>query len=259
MGRRIVGRLNSGADRTEFRPRQYPSPVVLLAELEVFCSRPHAPTRRVALGTSALPVEPAPGYGGVLLGGVVANFIADIDPDFVDDLRRLTKEVETGRRIAQPRLRHRLQVDTIGLNAARHRLVGEGERLAFEFDDYGAPEQQVLGAVYAVSELPLGSRRSVMDSIRRAISWRGPIGADLIATLAGMRIHAGSSMAIGDPTKWALVKLGFVDSTSPSPKEVSRRYRELLREVHPDHGAANEGAAQRIAELGEARRILTGR
>jgi hypothetical protein len=32
-----------------------------------------------------------------------------------------------------------------------------------------------------------------------------------------------------------------------------------LREVHPDHGAEVAGAAQRIAELSEARRILIGR
>jgi curved DNA-binding protein CbpA len=40
---------------------------------------------------------------------------------------------------------------------------------------------------------------------------------------------------------------------------VQRNYRERLREVHPDHGAEVAGAAQRIAELSEARRILIGR
>ena len=34
------------------------------------------------------------------------------------------------------------------------------------------------------------------------------------------------------------------------------RFRSLVREAHPDHGAADEGAAQRIADLPEARRIL---
>jgi hypothetical protein len=33
----------------------------------------------------------------------------------------------------------------------------------------------------------------------------------------------------------------------------------MLRDAHPDHGAEADGAAQRIAELTEARRILTGR
>jgi hypothetical protein len=242
------------------------APVVVLAELEIFCSRPHAPTRRVALGDSFLPCDPAPGFGGVLLGGVVARFIGDIDPDLVPDLQHLTRELEAGRRIPQPRLRYRLQVDTIGLSPTIHRLVGEGERLSFRFADGGAPAQQVLGAVYVAGALSPAVRRPVMATIRRAIAWSGPIGADLIATLSGMRIGAyGARSAVGNPTAWALDRLGFIavgvreDATSPSARDVQRRYRELLRTVHPDHGAEVEGAAQRIAELSEARRILTGR
>ena len=44
-----------------------------LAELQIFHSRPFAPTRRIALGQSSLPVDPAPGPGGILLGAVVAG------------------------------------------------------------------------------------------------------------------------------------------------------------------------------------------
>ena len=242
--------------------------VVVLAELEIYCSRPHAPTRRVALGESELPCDPAPGFGGILLGGVVAHHVSSIDPEMLPDLRHLTRELEDGRRIAQPRLRHRLQVDTIGLSASTHRLVGEGEVLAFEFDDKGAPEQQVLGAVYAAGQLDGAQRRSVMSTLRRAMDWAGPIGADLIASLSGMR--AGSMLsrtALENPTAWALDRLGFAGSgasalvpgSTPPAKEVQRRYREMLRAVHPDHGASVDDAAQRIAEITEARRILTGR
>ena len=100
--------------------------MVVLAELEIFCSRPHAPTRRVALGDAELPCEPPPGFGGILLGGVVAAHVGGIDPDLIPDLQHLTRELEAGRRVPQPRLRYRLQVDTIGLNSVRHRLLGEG-------------------------------------------------------------------------------------------------------------------------------------
>ena len=41
---------------------------MLLAELEVWHSRPVTPTRRVALGHLVLPVDPTPGFGGLLLG-----------------------------------------------------------------------------------------------------------------------------------------------------------------------------------------------
>src|ERR671912_41559 len=92
-----------------------------LAELEVFHSRPIAPTRRVALGDSDLPVSPAPGFGGILLGGVVAAFMPALDPDLFDDLDRLTLQLEAGMRIPQPRLRFRMQVDRIGLQRSVHR------------------------------------------------------------------------------------------------------------------------------------------
>ena len=235
--------------------------MVVLAELEIFCSRPHAPTRRVALGHSTLPCEPAPGFGGVLLGGVVARFVADIDPEMVPDLESLTRELETGRRISQPRMRFRLQIDTIGLNSVTHRLIGDGEKLAFEFDDQGTPEQQILGAVYSAADLDPSLRRPVMEIIRRAISWGGPVGPELIASLSGFRGGVvGARSAVGDPVKWALERLGFSrDALSPSSRDVQRNYRERLREVHPDHGAAVDGAAQRISELSEARRILIGR
>ena len=56
---------------------------------------------------------------------------------------------------------------------------------------------------------------------------------------------------------WTVAVAG-VGSGAPAPR-VFHDYREMLRDAHPDHGAAADGAAQRIAELTEARRILTGR
>ena len=100
---------------------------MILAELEVFHSRPIAPTRRVALGRLNLPVTPAPGFGGLLLGGVVAGHMPGLDPELFDDLHRLTLHLEAGHRIPQPRLRHRFQTDRIGLQRSVHRLRGEGD------------------------------------------------------------------------------------------------------------------------------------
>jgi hypothetical protein len=37
---------------------------------------------------------------------------------------------------------------------------------------------------------------------------------------------------------------------------VQRRFRELLREAHPDHGGEAAEAALRISQLSEARRVL---
>ncbi len=44
----------------------------------------------------------------------------------------------------------------------------------------------------------------------------------------------------------------------PGRSAIQRRYRELLMAAHPDHGGVAGDAAQRIADLTEARRILLG-
>lgn len=231
---------------------------MIVAELEVFHSRPIAPTRRVALGDSNLPVSPAPGFGGILLGGVVAAHIPGLDPDFFDDLDRLTRQLEAGYRIPQPRLRHRLQTDRIGLQRSVHRLRGRGEELAFEIDDKGAPAHHILAAVYAAGAMPLGSRTRVMEAIRKAMRWSGPIDRTLVTNLSGLdRHHAWSDDAYRDPVGWAR---GVLDLRAgdewPGRRTVQRRFRDLVRAAHPDHGGDRGVAAARLAELSEARRIL---
>lgn len=231
---------------------------MLLAELEVFNSRPIAPTRRVALGTTVLPTSPSPGFGGLLLGGVVAAFIAEVDPEFTDDLFRLTHQLESGQRVPQPRLRHRFQEDRVGLTRVRHRLLGDGEELSFEIDEKGSPAPQVLGAVYAAARVAPEHRTGVFTAVRRAIGWRGAVGPKLVAHLSDARetVH-WSTLGGRDPFLWAL---GIFDLTADDLDRgsVQRRFRSLLRSAHPDHGGATDRAAARIAELTEARRILLG-
>lgn len=234
---------------------------MLLAELEVFHSRPIAPTRRVALGARHLPVDPAPGFGGILLAGIVAAHIADLDPELFDDLHRLTHQLQEGHRIPQPRLRHRLQVDTIGLTRSRHRLYGGGEDLEFDFEEKGAPAQHILAAVYAAGALPLVARGRVMEGLRAAMRWTGSLNRAFVATVTGLDRHAPWSVAaFHDPVRWAIDTLGLHHEVNghglPDRTAVQRRFRELLRAAHPDHGGARDAAAARIAELTEARRIL---
>lgn len=233
---------------------------MILAELEVFHSRPIAPTRRVALGRTNLPVSPAPGFGGLLLGGVVAGHIEDLDPDLFDDLHRLTLQLQEGLRVPQPRLRHRFQTDRIGLTRSVHRLVGEGEDLRFDFEEKGAPAQHILAAVYAAGQLPLTARPRVMDTIRKGMRWSGPLDHVFITHLSGLdRGRDWSAAAFRDPVQWALGVLGLGDGiAAPVPRrgDVQRQFRDRLREAHPDHGGDTDEAAQRIADLTEARRIL---
>ena len=92
----------------------------LLAEVEIFHSRTHSPTRRLSLGHLVLPVDPAPGLGGLLLGGIVAAHLPEVEEDLVPDLHRLVLQVDRGDRVVQPRLRHRYQIDRQGLSRSRH-------------------------------------------------------------------------------------------------------------------------------------------
>lgn len=228
---------------------------MLLAEVEIFHSRPIAPTRRLALGHLVLPVDPAPGFGGVLLGGIVSAHTAEIDEDLVVDIGRLLTELERGDRIVQPRLRHRFQVDRHGLTHSRHRLMGEGDQVKFEFDSHGTALQQVLGALYAMERLDAPLRRALIPMMRRAISWRGPLGATFISHIAAS--GASSIASLADPRAWALDILGFPGGTvKPSKREIMAQYRESMRRVHPDHGGDRANASQAMKDITEARRVL---
>jgi len=228
---------------------------MLLAELEVWHSRPVTPTRRVALGSLILPADPAPGFGGLLLGAVVAHHLVDVDEDLVADVHRLLTQVDRGERIVQPRLRHRYQVDRHGLGVSRHRLEGEGENVHFSFDTNGSGLAQVLGAVYAIERLDDATRHLLVPVVFKAMRWKGPIGPSFISHLAGST--ASSLTAMADPRAWALDIIGFpVGTGKVTKKEVMARYRDQLRLVHPDHGGDEVEASAAIIDLGEARRIL---
>ena len=230
---------------------------MLLAELEIRHTRANLPTRRVALGRRWLPADPAPGFGGVLLGGIVSSRIAELDEDAYIDLEILIDDLEAGESIAQPRLRHRFQRDVVGLDRSRHRLEGDGELLWFDLDDHGAPVPQVLGAVYAAAELRPAARPAVFRVLRRAVRWRGPLGPAFIHHLSSDEAPTGFRPFPVDE-RWALQTLGFPAGPRPERDLVQKRFRDMVRAAHPDAGATSDGAGQRILELTEARRILLG-
>lgn len=228
---------------------------MLLAELEVWHTRPSTPTRRVALGNLVVPVDPPPGFGGLLLGAVVANNIRQVSDDLIPDIHRLIDQVQRGQRVVQPRLRHRFQVDRHGLARSLHQLVGHGEEVVLESDTNGTALAQVVGAVYAVERLHESSRHVVAPVLHKAVRWRGPMGALLMTHLAGTNNASLSSLA--DPRAWALDVLGFpVGASRPTRREITTQFRTKMRGVHPDHGGDTSTAGARMLDLAEARRIL---
>ena len=98
-----------------------------------------------------------------------------------------------------------------------------------------------------------------MDTIRKGMRWSGPLDHVFITHLSGLdRGPRWSTAAFRDPVQWALGVLGLADGTASRRRigRVQRQFRDLLRDAHPDHGGDSDDAAQRIADLTEARRIL---
>lgn len=229
---------------------------MLLSEVEFWHSRPAQPTRRLALGHMVLPVDPSPGFGGLLLGAIVAEYLFGVDDDLITDVHRLLAEIESGGRIVQPRLRYRFQVDRHGLAKSHHRMLGNGDDISFDFRSVGTDLSQVLGAIYAVERFAPEHRRKIVPVLQKAARWRGPIGPSMITYLAGSQTLALEALA--DPRSWALDILGF-DGGNPSPSKraVMAKFRERMRDVHPDHGGNTVDAAKAMSDLAEARRVLS--
>jgi len=261
---------------------------VLLAELNVRHTRRHQPTRRVALGDTYLPTS-GPGYGPILLGAVVADAAPYLDDLQRDQLGRFVDDARAGAlRVPRIALRYRLQTDVHGLDRSRHRIVSEGlgespsgPAVVLELDVHGRPASQLLGAVMAAAALPATARRlafRVVDAaltrprtsmpegmvVRRLAHGApgvrpaapGPVGAASGARRAEPLIDAWRGVPA--ERRWAMEVLGL-RADMPTPRdEVQRRFRRLLRLAHPDHGASRSGAAERIAELREARDLLLG-
>ena len=257
---------------------------MLLAELEIFHSRPIAPTRRISVGKAWLPGPQdgsGPGFGSLLLGSVCARFGPGLTHDLLGEVVGVVHDLEQGRPVAQPRLRHRLQQDRVGLTRSRQRLFGSSkgssskdssgadcsddggpiERLVCEFDGSRAtPSQLVLGAAYAAGLAAPAVRSEALRAVRRGLAWRGEVGPALFSYLASGQSSSRPARAVADPVGWALEVLGFDREVEmPAQSAVRRGFREALRTAHPDLGAAGADAANRIAELSEARRILLTR
>ena len=236
---------------------------MVVAEVEAFFSRAIAPTRRVAIGELRLPAHGGGDAAAMLLGGIVAGFGRHLDGDDRLELEQLLGEAETGRRIPQPRLRHRFQSDRVGLQRCTHRLVQDrGGFFHLDLDQHrGTPAQQTLAAVYAARGLPRDDRLAAVTALRRGLHWRGELGPEMLGflRLGAPARRLGPAAGAADPVGWAVGVLGLspVDGR-PSRDAVRRAFRDGLRSVHPDHGAAVDGAAERIAELDSARRILLG-
>jgi hypothetical protein len=251
---------------------------MVMAELNVRHTRRHQPYRRVALDPGYLPTN-GNAYGAVLLGAVVSEFFVDLDDEQQEVLPRFVREARKGD-LGVPRiaLRYRLQVDIHGLDRSRHRFLAEPGRVVIELDVHGRGTPQVIGALMAAAAMGPTSRSIAFRAIDAALARPGelPEGVEIRRLLLGVPGAAppppgsgftgGTGTASGfDPEqwrnvpserRWAMEVLGLHADTAVERADVQRRFRRLLRVAHPDQGGTTRGAAERIAELREARELL---
>jgi hypothetical protein len=248
----------------------------LLAELGIRHTRRHQPTRRVALGDTYLPTSGL-AFGAVLLASVVAECLSGLDEEQFDALGRLLHDARDGLSVPRIALRYRLQTDTHGLDLSRHRIRGAdveagGHRPRLELDLHGPPASQVVGAVMAAAALPPSARKIALRAVAGAVARPGtvPEGLDVTRRFEGIpgvrppapgaRRGAGGSgnpwAGVPSERRWAMEVLGLGADMVVERDDVQKRFRRLVRLAHPDHGAGSTGAAERIAELSEAREVL---
>ena len=238
---------------------------MVLAELNIRHTRRHMPTRRVALGDRALPAE----HGPTLLAAVVATNVGGLTEEQAEGLDGFLREARSGLAVPRRALRFRLQTDTEGLARSRHRICRERGGLVLELDVHALyPAPQLLGAVMAAADLAPYPRQAALAAIERAVRRPGdlPEGVtvryrtEALARPRPVTSPRATDLWRGMPLerRWAMEVLGFGPAAAPGRDEVLRRFRRLVRLAHPDHGGAHRGAAERIVELAEARRVLLG-
>jgi hypothetical protein len=210
---------------------------VLLAELQIWHTRPAAPTRRLALGHLVLPTDPAPGLGGVLLAAVVAAYRPGVPEELWPDVERLIDQVVAGDRIVQPRLQHRYQIDRHGFATSVHQMHGDADHV--EFDLHSGRRSPRC----CVVALGTAERRVEARSLLPCMKWRGPIGPSSRRHRGVSRRPAGTDPRCGRSTCWA------------PPHGVRRRTmaRTHSPAAHPDHGGDDDAGG---SSTREARRIL---
>ncbi|MFZ4515932.1 MAG: hypothetical protein ACOYN3_06435 [Acidimicrobiia bacterium] len=257
-----------------------------MAQLELRHTRTHMPTRRVALAYAQLPTSGA-AEGLVLLEAIMVHFVPQLDEETRGAFAGLLTRARAGQLpIPGIALRFRMQTDTHGLDYSRHRIVYEPlpgfEMLALadrpqhpviELDTHGSPTPQVLGAVMAAARLAPTARGLAFRSIQRVLRAEtltrpgyvlrllpnGVPGAQFASYRSDSAAHASYAPlwdGIDTDARWAMEVLGLRPDIGFDRTDVQRRFRRLLRLAHPDQGAEDLGAAERITELAEAREIL---
>lgn len=222
----------------------------VLASARSWYSRPIAPTRRIAVGrfderfsTSAIPW---------LVGGVVAHCVRLVTEEVAEELDQLVDDLISERRVAQPRVRHRLQTDRVGLYPVRYQLFRVGSRLVWSFQQpLATPSQHMLGMLYLSAQHP--HAHEALLAAKLGLGWTGAI-EDIVDAL-DQPVRSVRTWDFDHQQRWAARVLDLSEAVVDRPT-VMRAYRRAVRSAHPDMGGSHVDAAVKLERLNDARQIL---
>lgn len=218
-----------------------------IARLVAFHSLPIAPTRRLALDV----LEPLGGgtdeHAALLAAGVIRRWRGRLDDAERASLTDLIAQLQMGVRVVQPRVRHRLQADQIGLKRCEIRLNSGRGGLSLDLSKAsGTPLQQSLMATYAAAALGAWALEQCVEALSATSSLAEFLAGDRPAVRA---LPTGSAI-------WAAEMLGLDPLVVHTDAVVTSAFRSQLRLAHPDGGGSAAVAAERISDLAEARQLL---
>jgi len=233
----------------------------MAAELRIFHSRQPSATRRV----SPEPVDAwgaRPQDASLFLSAVVLGAHAPLlDQADLEGAHDLAEALGRGR--VPPRaLRHRIQQDRQGLDVSVHHLRTTESGWAVTVDTHGPEAPQVIGSLMACASRGRALRRRGLQTARilieRSSELHGATMEDLRREVGTLLFDGAAAKICGDGYEWATRTLGLDTAGGRRlvDADVQRAYRSAVRAVHPDHGADDHGAAERLMALQRARALL---
>lgn len=198
-------------------------------------------------------------YLGCLVLGANAG---DLEAGEAEDLARLLATLRV-RRHPPRALRHRIQNDRHGLDMSLHRLLATEDGWRLDLDVHGPPVPQVVGALVALDRLEPNRRGPALEAAAEVCELASTgqfAGAATLHEAVAATLFDGAAVVVTDSRLvWALETLELPpDSDGLGADTVQRAYRRGVRAAHPDHGADDHGAADRLMALRRARDLLLG-
>ena len=216
-----------------------------------------APTRRVALGDLWLPTRPAPGFGGILLAGIVGG--RRQQPRRRPPRRARRADQRPRARCTHPPAQAAAPVpDRRGRASIAATTASSGRGEAMDPRARRPRRRAAPGARCGLRRRPscrTGARGAVFRLLRRGTRWHAATTTSGSSrTSPGTRPRTGPGRSPAGTSPGRCNVLGYAARAEPSRSDILTTFRRLVRDAHPDHGGDADGAgpADHRSDAGQA-------